>query len=535
MAKTNGSLKTKEELYQKVIDEYPLFFLELNDAQDRFVRCKNASSKTPKRRLFEAGNKVGKTFSGIAEDIAHAIGYRPWLNKDDPDYKIDIKVPNEGLIGCETMMHSVPEKIEPMLKLLIPKTCQPKFKPGPTGVCIRVTLPHGAEGEKCGSTIHIRSYDQRPDTFEGIDFHFIHWDEPPPESVFKAAERGKMVTNAPSWFTLTPLKEPYIYDQFSLKAGIDPEIAVIRGEIWDNCQDWCNKCDLDISENHEARTISRCPKCGKIIGFIPYAGIMEYLKTLPPEEREAREKGIWKHLSGLVYKTLDRERHIYDDFDIPKNWTMIESIDPHDARPTHWSFGAISPEEIEIYGKKKHRIYWYKAALLKGDLDNIVKQVKSIRALHGYEDPYMVVLDKKHGEKTQIEEKSWQVELERRGIRRIRLSHSSPGDVELGHKIVQEYLKSHYSTLLGKDKPGMMFAKDGCGGDGGMIQAMFNYQWKENADKPKEDWKDWPDTIRYVALEQPTYRDPVSEKKQQETIERRIDEAYKQHRVGAHA
>jgi len=53
-----------------------------------------------------------------------------------------------------------------------------------------------------------------------------------------------------------------------------------------------------------------CPGCNKALGFIPKAGIDEYLKTLDPEEREAREKGLWKHLSGLIYKTLDRELHV---------------------------------------------------------------------------------------------------------------------------------------------------------------------------------------------------------------------------------
>ncbi len=307
----------------------------------------------------------------------------------------------------------------------------------------------------------------------------------------------------------------------------DDEIAVIRGEIWDNCQDWCYKCDLFIPENDPIRTVKRCPKCERIMGFILRAGIDEYLKTLDPEEREAREKGVWKHLSGLVYKELDREKHLYDDFRIPKTWMRIESVDPHDARATYWAFGAVSPEEIEIFGKKKNRIYWYEQLLPKGDIESIVDHVRSLRALHGYTEPAIVILDKKHGEKTQIEEKSWQSELERSGIRHIRLSHSSAGDVELGHKVVREYLKSQYSTLLGTDKPGMMFAKKALGGPKGIIHAMFNYQYKEDNDKPEEKLKDWPDTVRYVALEQPSYRGPREEEAMKEALQSRMDNAYK--------
>jgi phage terminase large subunit-like protein len=75
-------------------------------------------------------------------------------------------------------------------------------------------------GNKCGSKLHIRSYDEQASSYEGQDYNFIHWDEPPPRDVWLAAERGKIVTNAPSIYTMTPLKEPWIYDELSLKASI---------------------------------------------------------------------------------------------------------------------------------------------------------------------------------------------------------------------------------------------------------------------------------------------------------------------------
>lgn len=539
-AEVQEAIQQKEaELLKQFEERYPLSFLRVNQPQKDFLYIKNCFGKTPKRRIMECGNKLGKTWVGIAEDIAHAFGFRPWLKKTDPNYKIDIKVPNVGLIGCETMMHSVPEKIEPMLRTLIPDLCKPVFKPGPTGTLIRVTLPFDEEGKPCGSVIHIRSYDQHHTTFEGIDYDWEHWDEPPPQKILTAAERGKIVTNAPSWFTMTPLKEPYIYDMLSLNAynfgGNDNEIAVIRGSIWENCRNFCWYCQLDIPENDEKRTIPRCPKCNRLTGFIPRAGIEEYLKTLDPDDRESREFGIWHHLSGLVFKELSRDMHVYEDFPIPKSWMRVEGIDPHDARPTHWLFGAVSPEEVEINGRQKNRIYFYDHLLLKGTVDDMVSQVKGMRATYGYDTPAFVVLDKKYGEKTQMEERSWQIEFERRGINRIRLSHSSPGDVELGHKIVKEYLKVHYSALLGVAKPGMMFAKKGCGNkygpNTGPLHYMFNYQYKDGQSKPEEQYKDWPDTVRYIAMEQPVYRPPEGDRKIIDFITERNNQAIRQRRM----
>ena len=216
---TDEDVRRKAELKLEIKRRYPLFFLKMNPVQEIFIRVKNSRGRTPRRRILEAGNKLGKTYMGVGEDIAHMIGYRPWLKEDDPDYRIDVAVPNIGMVAGETIMHSIAEKLEPTFRLLIPDFCKPVFKPGPTGAVIKVTLPFDVDGRKCGSVAYFRSYDQRPATFEGIDAHWIHWDEPPPEEILIAAERGKVVTNAPSWFTMTPLKEPYIFDKFSRRAA----------------------------------------------------------------------------------------------------------------------------------------------------------------------------------------------------------------------------------------------------------------------------------------------------------------------------
>ena len=208
------------EIEAQLERDFPLMFFEMLEPQEKFIRVKISRGRTPRRRLFEAGNKCGKTTIGVVEDIAHAFGYRPWLDEDDPDYLIPmIKVPNVGLVCGETIMHSIAEKIEPEFRRLIPKTCKPVFKAGPTGTSIKVTLTYDWKGKKLGSVIYFRSYDQRADTFEGLDQDWIHFDEPPPENVLTAIERGKVVTNAPSWYTMTPLKSPVIYDKYSSRAA----------------------------------------------------------------------------------------------------------------------------------------------------------------------------------------------------------------------------------------------------------------------------------------------------------------------------
>jgi hypothetical protein len=332
------------------------------------------------------------------------------------------------------------------------------------------------------------------------------------------------VTNAPSWFTMTPLKEAYIFDRFSVKAfnagGDDPEIAVFRGSMWENCQDYCKRCDCYISENdpanmddpHDDRPVNLCPMCRQVMGFVSRAGIFEYVKLFTdPDEMAAHIEGKWAHLSGLVYKDLNAESHQYPDFEIPRDWMRIEVLDPHDARPCRWLFGAVSPEEVVINGEPANRIYWYAYLMPDGNIDAIVRQIRMKRAEHNYVEPAYLILDAKFGTKsvrTMGEETNWEEQLLRAGIKKIRLSHSNPGDIALGHKRVKEYLKPHYSRMKDRSFPAMMFAGNGSKGQRGPWQDMSNYQWKPGTDRPEEAYKDFCDCVRYAALEQPVYKPP---------------------------
>jgi phage terminase large subunit-like protein len=516
-----------DKVAAKIRELMLICFLLMIPTQERFIRTKNSRGKTPKTRLFEGANQSGKSQIGVAEDLAHAFGFRPWLKQDDPDYKINIQVPNIGLVGCEVAGQTLAQNIEPRFMKFINQFCGPEITRYSDGSIKSLKLNFDCYGSPCGSTIHFRSYVQPAESFEGIIAHWIHWDEPPPKAILNAAERGKMSTNAPSWLTMTPLKEPYIYDIFSLNAfnngGEDQEIAVFRCSVWENCADWCRGCNVSIPENDserlnsgELRPINNCPSCGRVMGFMPRAGIDNYLKKITdPDEREAREEGKWKHLSGLVYKELDREKHLYDDFTIPADWMRIEVLDPHDARPCCWLFGAIPPEEIVINGKSANRIYWYTYLRPSGNIESICRQVKVKRAEHNYKEPAMLIIDVKfaaalkplHGEV----QPSWEEELEKAGMKHIVHSCSAPGDVSLGHKRVKEYLQSHYSTVKDKSYPGMLFARNGTKGDGGPMQHMGNYSWKEGTDKPEEAYKDFCDCVRYAALEQPVWKRPEPE------------------------
>jgi len=344
-------------------EEEAIRYYKPNRAQVKFHYARNRQNGICRNRVLQGSNKVGKTCAGITEDIAHALGYRPWLEPDHADYKVAVPVPNNGLILGETIVTSVDKKLVPELLRWLPKRTMYETRKNPQGVVVKVRIPFGLNGEKCGSTIHLGSYDQPAETQEGIDWGWVHYDEPPPHENYIAVERGKIAGDARSWMTMTPLKEPWILDQIIDQADMDDDISVTIGEIWDNA---------------EANG-----------GVLKQEAIDEFIKKLDPDEYEARILGKWKHLAGLVYaKWFKDEIHIINDFDMSKcfrnGWTPYESVDPHDNRSTCWLFGAVSPEG---------RLYCYSYLLVTGTVAEIVQKVRVKRELSGYAEPRMVVLD----------------------------------------------------------------------------------------------------------------------------------------------
>ena len=532
--------RMQEELNRMLAEESIRYYVP-NRAQAKFHYARNDRGEIARNRVLQGSNKVGKTFGGVYEDVASALGYRPWLEPSDPNYKVDIVIPNLGLIMGETLTTSVDKKLVPDLKKAIPVRCfgmrgwDGCTKKNPQGVVTKIIIPFGINGEKCGSEIHLGSYDQRSDIQEGLDWGWVHYDEPPPHDVYIAIERGKISGDSRSWMTMTPLKEAWILDDLVEKAEIDSDYQVVFGKIWENLNGWwCESCNW-CANPEEVEGDVKCPQCGQLIirvfGALKKEAIDDFIKKCDSDEFDARILGQYKHLSGLIYRGyLNRDDHVVEDFDmgpcIKAGWTPYEAVDPHDNRPTCWLFGAISPDE---------RMYEYTYLLTGGSVGDIVKAVKVQRVMFNYQEPRWVVLDKKHGQKENAalaDGMSWQKSLEKEGIKNIILSQSSAGDVELGHKEVKNWLKKQFSPLRNKEIPRLMFFKKGCGGEGGPIYQMFRYSYGDLGDKaeknpsakPKDLYKDFPDTVRYMIMAGPRYIDPQKLKANKEALKRRMDE-----------
>ena len=451
--------------------------------------------RLPRRLLFVGPNKVGKTAGGVLRGICLALGEHPFLPDDHPLRKVpNWPLPNVGLVVGEQLTQAIDKKLVPEYMHWIPRICKPETKKNAQGVIVRITLHSDLYGKPLGSVVHFRSMDMDPETFEGIDQHWLHWDEPPPYKHFVSAERGLLPTDGISYMTFTSLKEPWIKDFADASVdygGPDRATRVIEaGNIWQNSV-----------ENG---------------GFLSPTAIEEFIKIVPKEEYPARVMGEWMQSGGVIYSSFrEEEPWVIPSFDVPKHWTWIESVDPHDAKPTRWLFCAVSPYEINIEDEVLNRIFVVDYLNLHSSM-TINEMAESVRRKrldlgYGAKGPHMILLDAKYGKKrtitmTQDEPVTWEEKLNDVGIGYIELSFSKPGSVELGHKLVRAYLRPQFFKIAEKDMPGLVFF-DRCRGLDGPTETMRKYRYKVGADVPEEDYKDHADCIRYVCLSRPKYID----------------------------
>jgi len=477
---------------EKFQRENPLFFTHLNNAQRQFMDA-TVDGGLPRRLLFVGCNKSGKSTVGVLRGICLALGEHPFLPEDHPlRYLKDWPTPNVGLVCGEQLSQAIDKNLCPKYLEWIPKICQLKAKRNPQGVIVRIILQKDLRGKPLNSQIFFRSWDMTPDSFEGIDQKWLHWDEPPKYPHYVAAERGLVATEGISYMTFTSLKEPWIKDFANDSVdygGKDKNVRVVEsGSIYDN-----------LKENG---------------GFLTRDAVDEFVKIVPKEEYPARIMGEWMQSGGLIYSSFkDQSPWVIPNFEMPSHWTVVEAMDPHDAKPTKWISAAISPYDISIDDEMVNRIFILDYLSLSSDMTiiDMVREIKRRRIDLGYGERslYSLVLDAKYGKKRVVsldgkEPVNWESKLVDAGIGYVELSHSKPGDVELGHKIVRAYLRPQYFKMAEKDVPGVVFLER-CRGMDGPIEGMLKYRYKLQTHQPDEECKDIMDCLRYVCMAKPVY------------------------------
>lgn len=270
-----------------------LFTIRFHEKQSWFMRAKAPITAAV------TGNRFGKTTGLLASLLLPTFHCVPWAPREEQEqaYRTFCKVkekyepPVHIVLAGPDYSNWLPSVVIQKLKEMLPWDALVKSISRVQGQII-----DGIEWWN-GSTWKILSYEQDTARYESWRAHAIGWDEPPPQDKFIAASRGAIDYGAPHIMSYTPenMDDPWSYDAvyvpgYRIRSEADlirsydekPRIVIVEGWMTDNPH--LDQGDIDI----------------------------QTAMWTDPDVREARIKGTYRHLAGLVYKSFSREKHVRD-------------------------------------------------------------------------------------------------------------------------------------------------------------------------------------------------------------------------------
>lgn len=342
--------------------------------------------------IMPLSNKTGKTTIGACLVHSWAKGYEPW-NPVPDTFEGAVRAVvrgKEGFFMPSSLGKFPPVHIritgydweEHLKRTIVPElkkwALPDEYTTTKNNTGVEASWTH----KKTGSTFNLMTYSQDPEAYEAFKGNGWWPDEPPPEDVWSAMSRGLFMTGGKIFMSMTPLKEPWIWD--TLVRSARPDIGIIKGvDLWD-CPHLYDhdlnvlmKCGMTGDESREwlmfqkeeAKTGKKMLDSEKLlkeklgnhtVKFQDEFGrttdmdaltfafqelhIHRFIKDLKDDnERMPRVFGIPKHLMGLIIKGYDKDIHVIDPFKVPTDWPVTPIIDLHLSTPQALSFFAVDP------------------------------------------------------------------------------------------------------------------------------------------------------------------------------------------------
>lgn len=245
-----------------------------------------------------AGNQLGKTMAGTAEDAYHLTGeYPEWWTGHRFTKPITMLAGSESYEltrdGLQRLLVGPPANEEEWGTGFIPKRCikDRTRRSGVSNALDSVTVKHVSGG---ASTLLFKAYEQGRGKWQANTVDYVHFDEEPPEDVYFEGITRTNATGGLVRVTFTPLKGMSgVVARYLLEESPDREVITMT---------------IDDAGHYTPE------ERAKIIA------------SYPAHEREARTKGIPSMGSGRIFP-VPEEDIVCEPQEIPKSWVQINGID----------------------------------------------------------------------------------------------------------------------------------------------------------------------------------------------------------------
>lgn len=393
-------------------------------------------------RLYMGGNRSGKTYGAVIEDI--------WWATDTHPYRETPPAPVRGRVVGVDFKWGVQQILLPMFKRL---TAPSMLRGGNWDEAY--SKSENVLYFSNGSTIEFMSYDQDTDKFAGTSRHFVHFDEEPPKHVFDECIMRIADTEGSFWISMTPVEGiTWLFD--TLYTPVDD--AEDKEVIVEAAADYGQVIRSDILET----TIVEVDQNEN--PYLSKVGRDRAMRTLTPEDRIARKQGKFVEMHGLVYKTFNPAIHVVPSFTPPLGWDWYMSIDYGWNNPTAVLWHAVAPNG-DIYTFAEH----YKSEMT---LEEHATTILLREQLWGKE-PELRTGDPAMKQTNGITGTSVLTEFANRGI--YLSVEGVPRPVEIGVARIQQYLRVNPHT----QKPRWFITEDCVN----LIREMRRLRWKKYASK----------------------------------------------------
>lgn len=450
-----------------------LRFVHLNPANKRYADA----WVDPNARIivYAAANGLGKTYQTVT-----FLGWSMWPETAPEWFRSSVTAKLRGWPKSFRLASTKKEveevgSIHAAIKHLWPKGRYSGQKAGKQYESVFLT-DTGWMGD-------VMSYDQDLEQYEGGDRAIVVFNEPPPEPIYKASvsrtRKGGMLV-----FPGTPLLgAAWLKDK--IVDAMTPETRLVSGDIEEAC--------IEHSVN----------------GHLHHNNIEFMVSQYDPDEREARAKGAFMHLSGRIWKGFNRETFvakepIKPDPKLPK--FMV--VDPAGRNKP---FAVIWGQVTKRHGLQVIREW------PDGSVGHLFEQMKDL----GYDVPKYVQVFK--GVESDLGTIATRI-IDRRfsDVRDIRFgkslkdwfrdegfvfidSYGVPGqepEIETGIQAFKNYLK--VDALTGEP---MLQVSPVCVN---FMRALERWARDPESQKPNDDvWKNFADVGRYMAAANLSYSEPI--------------------------
>ncbi len=452
-----------EDDINRILEELEAAHASLGYVYVPHPKQKDFHKSLHKIRGVFGGNRSGKTEMGTLEAWFHASGeYPDWYPMAGRFLN-----PTRGRIIVTDYKKGANEVFEPKLQKWFPADRIVKIDRF-QGHIVKIHIRHKSGGI---STMDVMTHEQDSMAFEGWSGHWAWFDEPPPREQFIATMRGLIDFRGRAWLTLTPISEPWLFDEIVGKAG---------DRVWFTT--------VDIRDNP----------------YLNEQEIKDFEATLMPEEIEARIHGKFIHLAGRIYKDFEPNVHCIDSMPVGwRNWPRWFVLDPADRRAHHAIWACVDPMD---------RIYVYDELVFKGTIKQVSEQIL-LRERSAGLDPEQVIriLDPNKGN-TPTAATGLKL-IEEFAIHGVYFTATVNDDLALGHLAVAERL--HYDKnqpISASNQPRLHFLK-GCTTE--CVRQLLSYVWDDwrginkgtrtEKEAPKDVNKDMPDCVRYLVVSGPVW------------------------------